>query len=155
MLFSNGQDMDLVNPRCVHSLTFLSTSSFPGLEQQLGLKVHPFPAAPLQHPGPSAGLACLPAASGHLRVSYEVLCPFPSLHGLPLSFLKVLTVCIYAQATSKPNVGFIMYIIFFVYFLNPAVMGYIVNMAQGWGRGPQGLAPAPKKKKRKKKKKKN
>lgn len=42
-----------------------------------------------------------------------------------------------AQATSKPNLGFIMYI--FVYFLNPAVMGYIINVAQGWGRRPQGL----------------
>lgn len=45
-----------------------------------------------------------------------------------------------AQATSKPNLGFIMYIIYiFVYFLNPAVMGYIINVAQGWGRRPQGL----------------
>lgn len=40
------------------------------------------------------------------------------------------------------------YYIFCVYFLNPAVMGYIINVAQGWGQGPQSPAPAQKKKKK-------
>lgn len=85
------------------------------LEQQLprpslGLKVHPYPAAHSQPPGPSTSSLVLQSPLGiykfHMKYCAPSLPhPAPELPEGPHSLHT-------AQATSKPNLGFIMYIIY-------------------------------------------
>lgn len=91
-----------------------------------GLKVNPAPAS-----SPHPALSARPPGIHEFHMKYCALPspPLPPAPELPEGSHSLHI----AQATSKPDLGFVMYIIYiFVYFLNPAVMGCIINVAQGW-----------------------